>query len=65
MKEEEKNKSRFSPDPETLHSTDPQKQMKGPFSSAVHKVSDKVRKDDEDEPVPDKVTAKDPDTSRF
>ena len=31
----------LKPDPETLHKTDPQDNMKGPFSSAVHKVGEK------------------------
>ena len=28
------------PDPETLHTTDPQEKMKGPFSSAMHEAGE-------------------------
>lgn len=30
----------FQPDPETLHTTDPQEHMKGPVSSPMHKTGD-------------------------
>lgn len=32
------------PDPETLGKTDPQESMKGPISSLVHKVEEKMDK---------------------
>ena len=53
-KEEEKHDNPVSqPDPETLHKTDPQENMKGPVSSLVNKTADKMEnneeKDKEDE----------------
>ncbi len=38
----------LKPDPETLHTTDPQEHMKGPISSAVQGVKKEVEKDDEE-----------------
>jgi hypothetical protein len=35
------------PDPETLHTTDPQEHMKGPLSSAMQKVKEGVEDNDE------------------
>ena len=35
------------PDPETLHTTDPQEHMKGPLSSAMQKVKEEVEDNDE------------------
>lgn len=42
------------PDPETLHKTDPQENMKGPISSTMHKIEETMEKEggktpDEDE----------------
>jgi hypothetical protein len=34
------------PDPETLHTTDPQEHMKGPVSSVVQKVKEEVEEND-------------------
>lgn len=34
----EENKSSVKPDPETLHTTDPQKKMEGPVSSLIKKT---------------------------
>ena len=46
------NKEGLKPDPETLHTTDPQEHMKGPISSAVqgvkHNVEDKESESKED-----------------
>ena len=35
------------PDPETLNTTDPQEHMKGPISSAMHKISEEAKKNDD------------------
>jgi len=53
-KEEVKHDNPVSqPDPETLHKTDPQENMKGPISSLVNKTADKMeenaQKDKQDE----------------
>lgn len=37
------------PDPETLHTTDPQEHMKGPISSVVQEVKEEVEKEDSPE----------------
>jgi hypothetical protein len=39
--------SPLKPDPETLHTTDPQEHMKGPNSSAMQKLKDIAEKNDE------------------
>lgn len=44
----DKDKSPLKPDPETLHTTDPQEHMKGPVSSAVQEVKEEVEKNDEE-----------------
>jgi hypothetical protein len=36
----ESTEKKSSPDPETLHKTDPQKHMEGPVSSSMHGLSD-------------------------
>lgn len=47
-KEEEKHDNPVSkPDPETLHKTDPQENMKGPLSSLMNKAADKMDKNEE------------------
>lgn len=33
------------PDPETLHTTDPQKEMKGPLSSFMNEVGEDVKEE--------------------
>ena len=38
----------LQPDPETLHTTDPQEEMKGPISSLVQGVKEKVEENDEE-----------------
>ena len=38
----------LKPDPETLHTTDPQEHMKGPISSSVQSVKKEVEKGDEE-----------------
>jgi hypothetical protein len=47
-KEEQKHDNPPSqPDPETLHKTDPQENMKGPVSSLVNKTADKMEENEE------------------
>jgi hypothetical protein len=38
--QENKNKSSVQPEPETLHTTDPQENMKGPLSSLMHETGE-------------------------
>jgi hypothetical protein len=47
-KKEDKNKSRpvSKPDPETLHTTDPQEHMKGPVSSTMQGIKEEGKKND-------------------
>ena len=55
IKKEQKGKagvkedSPLKPDPETLHTTDPQEHMEGPVSSAVQNIKEEVEEDDLDE----------------
>lgn len=46
---ENKNKKNtgLAPDPETLHTTDPQEHMKGPVSSTMQGIKDEANKNDE------------------
>ncbi|AXY78030.1 hypothetical protein D3H65_30330 [Paraflavitalea soli] len=37
------------PDPETLHKTDPQDNMKGPVSSLMNKINESAEKNEEEE----------------
>jgi hypothetical protein len=46
-KDENKNKSTAKPDPETLHTPDPQEEMKGPVSSFIQNVKHEAEKNDE------------------
>jgi hypothetical protein len=39
------NDAPVKPDPETLHTTDPQEEMKGPVSSFMNNVKDEVEED--------------------
>jgi hypothetical protein len=48
-KEKEKKTGIRQPDPETLHTTDPQEHMKGPVSSFMQKVKNKVEDNDQDD----------------
>jgi len=47
-KKEEKDKSKptSKPDPETLHTTDPQEHMKGPVSSFMQNIKEEANKND-------------------
>lgn len=38
------------PDPETLHTTDPEEHMKGPFSSAMNKIRENAEGNDHPKP---------------
>ena len=42
----ENESSLIKPDPETLHTTDPQEHMKGPVSSIVQDVKEEAEKED-------------------
>ena len=47
-KKEEKDKKHpgLEPDPETLHTTDPQEHMKGPVSSTMQGIKEEAKKND-------------------
>jgi len=45
-KKEEQDNGILKPDPETLHTTDPQEHMKGPVSSTMHNISEEAKKTD-------------------
>jgi len=47
-KKEEKDKKHqgLEPDPETLHTTDPQEHMKGPVSSTMQSIKEEAKKND-------------------
>ena len=47
-KKENKDKKNtgLAPDPETLHTTDPQEHMKGPLSSSMQNIKDEANKND-------------------
>ena len=47
-KEEAPKNDALKPDPETLHTTDPQEHMKGPISSSVQSVKKEVEEGDEE-----------------
>jgi hypothetical protein len=38
----------LQPDPETLHTTDPQENMKGPVSSVMHNIGEAGKKNDKE-----------------
>jgi aminoglycoside phosphotransferase len=42
------------PDPETLHKTDPQENMKGPISSLMNKAADKAEQNAQKDKVDEK-----------
>lgn len=45
--EKKEEKASLKPDPETLHTTDPQEHMKGPFSSMMQDIKDEAEETDE------------------
>lgn len=48
-KDKGKKEDALKPDPETLHTTDPQEKMEGPISSIVQNVKEEAEKDDSNE----------------
>lgn len=42
----DKKKTGLAPDPETLHTTDPQEHMKGPVSSTMQNIKEEANKND-------------------
>ena len=54
-KEKEDNKdAAVKPDPETLHTTDPQEHMEGPISTLMHKLGGDFESDKAEEEVKQK-----------
>ncbi len=51
---EEAQTSIIQPDPETLHTTDPQDQMKGPLSSLVNSAKENIEEGNDDKEAADK-----------
>jgi len=49
IKPPEKNNSTTEPDPETLHTTDPQEHMEGPLSSVVQNIKEEAEENDSPE----------------
>ncbi|MBC7873017.1 MAG: hypothetical protein H7Y01_03415 [Ferruginibacter sp.] len=47
-KDKEEEKAPLAPDPETLHKTDPQENMKGPVSSFMQDIKEAAEEDDEE-----------------
>jgi len=45
-KKKDKTSSGLKPDPETLHTTDPQEHMKGPVSSTMQNIKEEANKND-------------------
>ena len=52
--DKEKKDSPLKPDPETLHTTDPQEKMEGPLSSIVQNIKESGEEDDESKESADK-----------
>ncbi|HET6995018.1 MAG TPA: hypothetical protein VFI06_08545 [Chitinophagaceae bacterium] len=46
-KDKGKSKSISKPDPETLHTTDPEEHMEGPVSSTMQKIKEGAEKNDQ------------------
>ena len=45
---QEKNESALKPDPETLHTTDPQEDMEGPVSTFMQNIREEGEKNNEE-----------------
>ena len=58
QKKKTDNDSALKPDPETLHTTDPQEKMKGPVSSLMHEAGESFDTDETKEDA-DKEKEKD------
>ena len=48
MSDKSKKKDALAPNPETLHTTDPQEHMKGPVSSTMNKIEEKAEENNEE-----------------
>ncbi len=48
MTDKSQKKDSLAPDPETLHTTDPQEHMKGPVSSTMNKIEEKAEENNEE-----------------
>ena len=47
-KDREKKETPLKPDPETLHTTDPQENMEGPVSSVMQNIKEEAEENDEE-----------------
>ena len=47
-KDKKKDNASLKPDPETLHTTDPQENMEGPVSSVMQNIKEGAEKNDEE-----------------
>ena len=47
-KNKDKKDSALKPDPKTLHTTDPQEEMKGPISSVMQNIKEEAEENDEE-----------------
>lgn len=52
--EEKEQSSNVQPDPETLHTTDPQDEMKGPLSSLVNSAKENIEEGNDDKAEADR-----------
>jgi len=43
----DKRNENLAPDPETLHTTDPQEKMKGPVSSVIQEIKEEAEENEE------------------
>jgi hypothetical protein len=48
QKKDKKNEEGLAPDPETLHKTDPQENMKGPVSSFMQNIKETAEENDKE-----------------
>ena len=46
LEKKDKKNTGLAPDPETLHTTDPQEHMKGPVSSTMQNIKEEANKND-------------------
>ncbi len=53
-KDPRETKEGLKPDPETLHTTDPQEEMKGPISSMMHDTGESFETDESKEEADEK-----------
>lgn len=57
-REEKEDKDAIKPDPETLHTTDPQEHMKGPISSLVQSAKETMEDNEEEDDDEEKESEK-------